>query len=260
MPKKPLSRFALRILGQLAAGRRGAVDENGDLRLNGRTVPKSVLAVLLAREFVRVDDGQVRMTTVGAAHLRRQRTPRRSTQAVGAYRRQHMQLHERREEGTPPRRRPLVNRTESPLGWLVRRRGRNGRPLLSERQYLAGERLREDFEMAGLGPRLVRDYGAPAVARGQRGGSIAARLPGERSIDARRRVQAALAATGPGLSDILLRTCCFLEGLEEAERAIGWPSRSGKVVLALALDRLADFYEGKKTGARGRPGGKGMPG
>ncbi len=260
MPKKPLSRFALRVLGQLATGRQGIVDGNGDLRLNGRTVPKSVLAVLLAREFVRVDDGHVRATTVGAAHLRRARTPAQSARGVGAYRRQHMQLHERREEGAPVRRRPLVNRTESPLAWLVRRRGRNGRPLLSERQYLAGERLREDFEMAGLGPRLVRDYEAPPVARGRRGGGIPVRLPGERSIDARRRVEAALAAIGPGLSDILLRTCCFLEGLEEAERAIGWPLRSGKVVLALALDRLADFYEGKKTGAERRPGGKGMPG
>ncbi len=260
MPKKPLSRFALRILGQLATGRRGTVDGSGDLRLNGRTVPKSVLAALLAGEFVQVNDGHVRVTTVGTAHLRRQRTSRQGVRGVGEYRRQHMKLQERREEGMPARRRPLVNQTESPLAWLVRRRGRNGKPLLSERQYLAGERLREDFELAGLGPRLVRDYGAPPVARGRRGGSVAARLPGERSIDARRRVQAALAATGPGLSDILLRTCCFLEGLEEAERAIGWPSRSGKVVLALALDRLADFYEGKKTGARRRPGGKGMPG
>jgi hypothetical protein len=40
----------------------------------------------------------------------------------------------------------------------------------------------------------------------------------------------------------LLRVCCFLEGIESAEKALGWPSRSGKLVLGLALDRLARHY------------------
>jgi hypothetical protein len=32
------------------------------------------------------------------------------------------------------------------------------------------------------------------------------------------------------------------EGMREAETALGWPARAGKVVLCLALDRVADFY------------------
>jgi hypothetical protein len=36
----------------------------------------------------------------------------------------------------------LLNEGESPLGWLTSRKDRNGRPLISDHQYAAGERLR----------------------------------------------------------------------------------------------------------------------
>jgi len=35
---------------------------------------------------------------------------------------------------------------------------------------------------------------------------------------------------------------CAGEGLPDAERGLGWPQRSGRVVLTIALDRLADHY------------------
>ena len=47
---------------------------------------------------------------------------------------------------------------------------------------------------------------------------------------------------GEGLATILLEVCCLERGLEAAERRLGWPSRSGKVVLRLALARLALHY------------------
>ena len=59
---------------------------------------------------------------------------------------------------------------------------------------------------------------------------------------ARDRVSAALAVVGPGLADAVLRVCCFLEGLEACERRMGWSARSGKVVLKIALQRLAVHY------------------
>ncbi|HAR51660.1 MAG TPA: helix-turn-helix domain containing protein, partial [Roseovarius nubinhibens] len=49
---------------------------------------------------------------------------------------------------------------------------------------------------------------------------------------------------GPGLGDIALRCCCHLEGLESAERRMGWSARSGKIVLRIALQRLKRFYDG----------------
>jgi len=41
---------------------------------------------------------------------------------------------------------------------------------------------------------------------------------------------------------VLWRVVCAGEGLPEAEKALGWPVRSGKLVLRIALDRIADFY------------------
>jgi DNA invertase Pin-like site-specific DNA recombinase len=48
---------------------------------------------------------------------------------------------------------------------------------------------------------------------------------------------------GPGLGDIALKCCCYLEGLETAEKRMGWSARSGKIVLRIALQRLLQFYE-----------------
>ena len=47
---------------------------------------------------------------------------------------------------------------------------------------------------------------------------------------------------GKGLAHILWRVACAGEGLPEAEKALDWPARSGKLVLKLALERVADFY------------------
>jgi hypothetical protein len=56
-------------------------------------------------------------------------------------------------------------------------------------------------------------------------------------------VAAALRDLGPGLGDTALRVCCYLEGLEATEKRMGWSARSGKIVLRIALQRLARHYE-----------------
>lgn len=134
----------------------------------------------------------------------------------------------------------LVNEGESPLGWLFRRRGPDGRTLIDETQFTAGERLRADFTLAQMNPRLAVDLTAPVVA-GRRGAKSSAPLP-EIVLAAKQRLSRALQAVGPGLSDVLLDVCCHLIGLEAAERQKGWPQRSAKVVLTIALDRLAAHY------------------
>ncbi len=128
-----------------------------------------------------------------------------------------------------------VNAAESPLGWLL------ARGHLVRRQYDAGERLRVDFERAQLGARVTMAWDAAPIS-GARGGAGPGAEAGMAQIDAKRRFDAAIAAAGPGLSDILWRVVCAGEGMREAESALGWPARAGKLVLTLALDRVADFY------------------
>ena len=105
----------------------------------------------------------------------------------------------------------------------------------------AGERLREDFELAQMGPRITQNWERFLTAGGERG-MTPGRGPAEGPQDARVRVAKAMEALGPGLSDVVFRICCFLEGLETAEKRLGWSARSGKVVLKIGLERLAMHY------------------
>lgn len=146
-------------------------------------------------------------------------------------------------DGTPLRneppakggRRVTVNLAESPLGWLL------ARGMVSARQFEAGERLRADWTIAQLGPRVTMRWEQSPRASGARGAD-APLDPTLAQIAAKRRVADADAALGPGLSDVLWRLVCACEGLSDAEAALGWPKRSAKLVLGMALDRLADFY------------------
>ncbi len=131
-------------------------------------------------------------------------------------------------------RRVTVDEGESPLARLKQR------GLIDGAQFDAGEKLRRDFTLAQLMPRLGVDYSA-AVAMGKRGQKNEAEFT-DMVVAAKQRFANAMRAVGPGLSDLLFDVCCHLRGLEEAERANAWPSRSARVVLGLALDRLADHY------------------
>ncbi len=128
-----------------------------------------------------------------------------------------------------------INNAESPLGWLL------ARGLVSRRHFEAGERLRSDWERAQLAPRVTMAWDSAPVARGRAGTALGPDLSGAQ-IDARRRFDAAIASAGPGLADILWRIVCAGEGMRDAESALGWPARAGKLVLTLALDRIADYY------------------
>lgn len=146
----------------------------------------------------------------------------------------------------------LVDEAESPLAWLARRKGRDGRAMIEPVQLLAGERLRADFTFAQIGPRVTVDWTA-ALAPGASGGGGGPAAMTDAVLAARQRLAAALRATGREFSGLLLDVCCFLKGLEEIERERGWPARSAKVVLQLGLDRLARHY-GLAATARGRAG------
>jgi hypothetical protein len=146
-------------------------------------------------------------------------------------------------------RRVRYNLSESPLTALSRRRDKDGEMFLTIQQVAAGERLREDFELAHIGPRVAQNWDRFLTA-GDRGGYPTETGAGG-SSSARDRVALALRELGPGLGDMVLRTCCFLEGLEVAEKRMGWSARSGKIVLRIALTRLIRHYE--DTYGKGSP-------
>ena len=132
-----------------------------------------------------------------------------------------------------------ANLGESPIAWLAGRRDANGEPFLTPAEAAAGERLRDDFHLAGTLGRLTMAWDAGPRAKGGRGAGIE---PAERARAAKDRIARALAAVGPGLKEVLEQVCFAGTALEAAERSLGLPRRSGKTVLKLALQRLAAHY------------------
>ena len=125
--------------------------------------------------------------------------------------------------------------TESPLIGLSRRKDRDGSQFLSTEQVGAGERLRQDYELSHIRFHDDEDWQVSVNA-------LHADLPPAAQA-ARARLIAALRDLGPGLADVLIQCCCMLEGLEKAEKKLGWSSRSGKIVLRIALTRLIRHYD-----------------
>ncbi len=129
----------------------------------------------------------------------------------------------------------------SSLAWLHHRKSRDGAPLISERQFEAGERLERVFRRAALSQRITFDWASahtPQSAGRARDPAMASDL----AMDARQQMRRALDHVGPGLAEVLVEVCGYQQGLEAVERVFNWPRRSARIVLQLALDRLADHY------------------
>jgi uncharacterized protein DUF6456 len=132
---------------------------------------------------------------------------------------------------------------EAPLQWLRRRKDKSGRPLLTEAQFQAGERLAEDYWRAQLMPRVTASWAALAPSGRMRRSAPGAGVEMRDSVAAaRQRVGRALETVGPEMAGLLVDVCCHESGLEAVETSAGWPCRSGKVVLDIALTTLARHY------------------
>lgn len=242
-PYKP-SPFARKILRRLASGSEGRQRTDGCYQFGASTVAAALVNELAAQDLVETDAaGSLTISGAGRSFVRRnlQKSCGGETGDCAAYKRQHqsIRIEERVIEGR--KRKVRLNAAESPLNWLAQRKDRAGKPFLAPEQVEAGERLRRDFTSAGMTPRMTPGYdGVPISAGGSR--VFLGLNPAEAQLSARKRFVQALGSVGPELSDVLLRVCCFLEGIGEAERQLDWPARSGKIVLRIALDRLAFHY------------------
>ena len=187
-----------------------------------------------------------RITQVGRAALRRllaedEMRAGGVREAQFIYASQHRDMAERETETPEGRRRIRYNAAESPVSALGRKLDRDGKPYLEPDLVRIAERLREDFELAQMGPRVAQNWDRFLTASDR--GAYAPSGPAEGPSAARDRVAEALRDLGPGLGDVVLRVCCFLEGIETTERHMGWAARSGKIVLRIALQRLKRHYE-----------------
>lgn len=241
-----LDREAQSLLARLERGSTILRDGQGCLHLAdehsvgtapARELPKKLVAHCLAEDWLERRGDSLVLSEVGRARLRR------SGDTGDAFREQH-QLRTIGDRDVNGVRRPvLVNDAESPLGWLKSRKDRNGRPLITSHQYDAGERLRADYWFAHLTSRVTSSWSALASsAHSRRAAPSNAAAFRDEVIAAKERVMRALMAVGPEVSGVLVDVCCELKGLEDAEKENGWPQRAGKVVLQIALTRLARHY------------------
>lgn len=192
-------------------------------------VTAALVEEFLKRDWLMREGDVLVISDVGAGWLTRE------TAESDGFAAQHRALAERVVMGPHgEEKRVTVNEGESPLGWLKRRR------LIDAVQFEAGETLRRDYTLGQISPRMGVDFDAPLVG-GRRAAKATAPLT-ETTLAAKQRFAQAMSAVGPGLSDLLFDVCCHLIGLEQAERAKSWPRRSAKVVLHIALDRLALHY------------------
>lgn len=226
---------------------------------NEHSRPIAMLPVDVAAEFLRQDwikaitrgktSMRYRVTDVGRSFLRRtlaedSPAPNANTAMDLTFRSQHQENGEKLF-ANPITGKPettVVNLGESPIGWLTKRKGPDGKPFLSPEEVEAAEKLRNDFEMAQMGPSIAQNWQKFLTPGDKYSGSPVPGTSSDGALMARDRFMKALSVIGPGLADVAMRTCCFLEGLEACERRMGWSARSGKVVLKLALQRLADHY------------------
>ncbi len=228
--------------GSMAATR-GECDYRVSLRGAGRerscsrSVAASLVDALASRGLIEPCAEGYRLSDAGKSWLLR------FLAGEGGFVAQHQHRGERTIELDGARRPVIVNHTESPLAWLMSRKDKAGNPLLSPPLFEAGERLRADYERACLMPRVTANWSATASIRASRRGAPrdAAEF-NDYVLAARERVERALDAVGPELSGILIDVCCHLKGLEDAESREAWPKRSGKIILTMALTRLARHY------------------
>lgn len=198
------------------------------------SIPANIVRTWLANGLIEPDGKDYVLADAGKSWLRRRLC------AGDEYAAQHQERKVRFVEFDGICRPAIVNDTESPLRWLAKRKDKTGKPMLEAYQIEAGERLRADYQFAGLTSKVTSSWNPAASSNS--GGANDAAAHQDNIMAARQRVVRAVAAVGPELAGILVDVCCHLKGLEDAEKNEGWPQRSGKVILQLALTKLARHY------------------
>ena len=127
-----------------------------------------------------------------------------------------------------------LNLAESPLARLAS----GDAAFLARHHVETGERVRRLVERAQLLPRVTMSYSADRTASASHHKNDITDM----AADARRAVARIHALLPPDCASVVIDVCGFLKGLQEVERAHGWPRRSAKLVLRIGLEQLATAY------------------
>jgi hypothetical protein len=146
----------------------------------------------------------------------------------------------------------VMDDRESPLLWLYRRPGKDGRPQISDEEFAAGERFRADITLARMLPRVTMNWDAALTPEQAAAGPRDVAGSSDTALAARQRIRLACDRLGPELSGLAIDICGFLKGLDLVEKERRWPPRSAKVVLRVALAALVTHYG---LDRRARPSG-----
>lgn len=190
-------------------------------------------------------ESRIVVTGAGLSSLRR---------SAGDAASQHRQLRSARIVGPHGPETVTINDRESPLSALARLRRPDGRSWFDRVELAAGERLRGDFELAMMQPRVTSSWDFSRGAKAAKGARNVAADISDSACAARMRVNRAVDAVGPDLGGPLLDVCCFLKGLEQVEAERGWPRRSAKLMIKTGLAALDRHYHPPSNGGR-RPRG-----
>ncbi len=211
-------------------------DKSGVFRATARLSPPEINN-LLAQGVFHKEKGNLRLSASGRAYIKRE------VYNNGSCSGQHQEIVASPFRDDPELRDLQINAKESPLYWLASRCDPQGKPMIERHQFLAGERLRADYERARLGPHTGGNWdqmGLPLERQRRAPGS--GLNYSETMLVAKQRLFAALEVVGTELSIVLIDVCCDQIGLSDVEHRHQLPKRSGKVILRMGLNELARHY------------------
>lgn len=133
-----------------------------------------------------------------------------------------------------------VNSAESPLARLAQRTA-GAEPFLQPHHLDAAVRFQNLFARGHMRQRTTMSYDAVRVDE-SRPAAERAHEPQGAALDARRELERVRTAMPPDCATALFDICGFEKGLQLVESERGWPRRSAKLVLRIALDHLARYY------------------
>ena len=206
-------------------------------KVGGHSLKANQLEDLLTQGLIVTSEQAVVVTDAGRAYVRR------ALSDPDGFQEQHRTYVETKIDEAKGRKAVhRRNATENVLLWLHSRMNKDGSRFISETELKAGERFASDYRLAQL------VSGTFSRWAGDQNGGPARHHSGDhmtmtdKMVAARRRIDEVHQCLGRELGSVVVDVCCFDVGLADLEKKRNWPARSAKLVLKIALNRLAQHY------------------